>query len=58
MDDERGDRVVACGGLAENRDPEDLYIAVWLTIEVIVAAAVYVAIVKLWQHYKSCRSRA
>ncbi|MCC8395268.1 hypothetical protein LJ656_22020 [Paraburkholderia sp. MMS20-SJTR3] len=34
-------------------DPDDLYFAVWLTIEVIVAVVAYVTIVKLWQRYRA-----
>ncbi|MCC8395580.1 hypothetical protein LJ656_23650 [Paraburkholderia sp. MMS20-SJTR3] len=37
-------------------DPDDLYFAVWLTIEAIVAAVAYVAIVKLWRYYRARRS--
>ncbi|EDZ99394.1 conserved hypothetical protein [Burkholderia sp. H160] len=36
------------------RDPEDLYFVVWVTIELIVAALAYVAIIKLWRY---CRGR-
>jgi hypothetical protein len=35
------------------RDPEDLYIAVWVTIELIVAVLAYVAIMKLWRRYRT-----
>ena len=35
------------------RDPEDLYIAVWLTIELIAAVLAYVAIMKLWRWYST-----
>ncbi|WP_085489922.1 hypothetical protein [Paraburkholderia susongensis] len=35
------------------RDPEDLYIAVWMTIELIVAVLAYVAIMRLWRWYRS-----
>ncbi|MGF6740193.1 hypothetical protein OKW33_002233 [Paraburkholderia atlantica] len=35
------------------RDPEDLYIAVWLTIELIAAVLAYVAIMKLWRWYRT-----
>ncbi|APA88157.1 hypothetical protein BJG93_22475 [Paraburkholderia sprentiae WSM5005] len=35
------------------RDPEDLYIAVWLTIELIVAVLAYGVIMRLWQHYRT-----
>ncbi|MGF6505260.1 hypothetical protein [Paraburkholderia sp. 32] len=35
------------------RDPEDLYFVVWMTIELIVAALAYVAIMKLWRHYRT-----
>jgi len=34
------------------RDPEDLYIAVWVTIELIAATLAYVAIIKLWRHFR------
>ncbi|WP_084068450.1 hypothetical protein [Paraburkholderia heleia] len=37
------------------RDPEDLYIGVWMTIELISAVLAYVAIMKLWRH---CRTRS
>ena len=37
------------------RDPEDLYIGVWLSIELIVAALAYVVVMRLWRH---CRRRA
>jgi hypothetical protein len=33
-------------------DPENLYIGLWLTIELIVATLAYVAIMKLWQRYR------
>ncbi|WP_213302268.1 hypothetical protein [Paraburkholderia sacchari] len=39
-------------------DPENLYFAVWLTIEVIVAAGAYIAIMKLWRHCQRLRSHA
>ncbi|WP_296654581.1 hypothetical protein [Paraburkholderia sp.] len=39
------------------RNPEDLYIGVWVTIELIVAALAYVAIMKLWRHYQSKKLR-
>ncbi|KVS10443.1 hypothetical protein [Burkholderia multivorans] len=32
------------------RDPEDLYLLVWVTIDLIVAALAYAAILKLWRH--------
>ncbi|MCC8401205.1 hypothetical protein LJ655_04720 [Paraburkholderia sp. MMS20-SJTN17] len=35
------------------RDPEDLYIGVWLTIELIAAVLAYVAIMKLWRWYRT-----
>ncbi|WP_347814188.1 hypothetical protein [Paraburkholderia sp. BL10I2N1] len=35
------------------RDPENLYIGLWMTIELIVAVGAYVAIVKLWRHYRT-----
>jgi hypothetical protein len=34
------------------RDPEDLYFVVWVTIELIVAALAYAAIMKLWRWYR------
>ncbi|EDZ98511.1 conserved hypothetical protein [Burkholderia sp. H160] len=34
-------------------DPEDLYYVVWVTIELIVAALAYAAIMKLWRWYRS-----
>ncbi|MBB2926854.1 hypothetical protein [Paraburkholderia silvatlantica] len=37
------------------RDPEDLYIGVWMTIELFVAVLAYVAIMKLWRY---CRTRS
>ncbi|MCC8392629.1 hypothetical protein LJ656_08515 [Paraburkholderia sp. MMS20-SJTR3] len=40
------------------RDPEDLYIGVWLTIELLVATAVYLAITNIWRYWLRCRSRA
>ncbi|CAM2163200.1 conserved hypothetical protein [Paraburkholderia sacchari] len=40
------------------RDPEDLYFAVWVTIELIVALGTYIAIVRLWRHCQRLRSRA
>jgi len=36
------------------RDPEDLYFAVWVTIELAVAALAFWAIVRLWRR---CRSQ-
>ncbi|EDZ99393.1 conserved hypothetical protein [Burkholderia sp. H160] len=35
-------------------DPEDLFFLVWVTIQLIVAALAYVAIIKLWRY---CRGR-
>ncbi|MBB5497158.1 hypothetical protein [Paraburkholderia sp. MM5384-R2] len=35
------------------RDPDDLYYMVWVTIELIVAALAYVAILKLWRSYRT-----
>ncbi|SMG12104.1 hypothetical protein [Paraburkholderia susongensis] len=34
------------------RDPEDLYFTVWATIDLIVAALAYVAIMRLWRYYR------
>ncbi|WP_326491239.1 hypothetical protein [Paraburkholderia sp. HD33-4] len=34
------------------RDPEDLYILVWTTIELIVTVLAYVVIMKLWRCYR------
>nr|WP_081259215.1 hypothetical protein [Burkholderia territorii] len=33
-------------------DPEDLYFAVWVTIELIVAMLAYIAIMRLWRHHR------
>jgi len=38
------------------RDPEDLYIGVWVTIELIVAVLAYMAIMKLWRYYWAKRT--
>ncbi|WP_296651051.1 hypothetical protein [Paraburkholderia sp.] len=35
------------------RDPDDLYFVVWVTIELVVAVLVYVAIVELWSYYRT-----
>ena len=35
------------------RDPENLYIGLWMTIELITAALAYVAIMKLWRWYRT-----
>lgn len=35
------------------RDPEDLYIGAWVTIELIVAVLAYVAIMKLWRYHRT-----
>ncbi|MCC8401203.1 hypothetical protein LJ655_04710 [Paraburkholderia sp. MMS20-SJTN17] len=35
------------------RDPENLYIGLWLTIELIAAVLAYVAIMKLWRWYRT-----
>jgi hypothetical protein len=35
------------------RDPEDLYIGVWLSVELIVAVLAYVAITRLWRRYRT-----
>ncbi|HEX3378862.1 MAG TPA: hypothetical protein VHU21_03540 [Paraburkholderia sp.] len=40
------------------RDPEDLYILVWVTIELIVAMLAYVLIMRLWRHYQRKKNRA
>lgn len=40
------------------RDPELLYIGLWVTIELLVSVGVYIAIMKLWRHCQRCRSRA
>ncbi|MBB5508327.1 hypothetical protein HDG35_004608 [Paraburkholderia sp. JPY681] len=34
------------------RDPEDLYIWVWVPIDLIVAALAYVVIMRLWRCYR------
>ncbi|AIO31585.1 hypothetical protein DM39_710 [Burkholderia cenocepacia] len=34
------------------RNPEGLYIGVWITIELIVAVLAYRAIMRMWQHYR------
>ncbi|MBC8738378.1 hypothetical protein F6X40_16505 [Paraburkholderia sp. UCT31] len=34
-------------------DPENLYIGLWMTIELIVAVLAYVAIMKLWRWYRT-----
>ncbi|WP_081051603.1 hypothetical protein [Burkholderia diffusa] len=34
------------------RDPEDLYFAVWVTIELIVAVFAYIAITRMWRHHR------
>ncbi|WP_081060461.1 hypothetical protein [Burkholderia territorii] len=33
-------------------DPEDLYFAVWVSIELIVAMLAYIAITRLWRHHR------
>nr|WP_081062059.1 hypothetical protein [Burkholderia territorii] len=33
-------------------DPEDLYFAVWVTIELIVAMLAYIAIMRLWRYHR------
>ncbi|MBN3801775.1 hypothetical protein GXB81_01690 [Paraburkholderia sp. Ac-20336] len=35
------------------RDPEDLYFVVWVTIDLLVAALVYLALMRLWRHYRA-----
>jgi hypothetical protein len=40
------------------RDPGDLIFVVWVTLELIVAALAYAAIMRLWRHCQRCRSRA
>ncbi|WP_296654579.1 hypothetical protein [Paraburkholderia sp.] len=35
------------------RDPEDLYFIVWVTIDLLVAVLAYMAIIKLWRHYRT-----
>jgi hypothetical protein len=35
------------------RDPEDLYIGVWMTIELTVAVLAYMAIMNLGRHYRA-----
>ncbi|WP_414449017.1 hypothetical protein AB4851_07040 [Burkholderia sp. 22PA0099] len=35
------------------RDPEDLYIGLWITVELIVAAIAYVAIIRLWRRFSA-----
>ncbi|MEX3856157.1 hypothetical protein AB3X94_19160 [Paraburkholderia sp. BR10923] len=35
------------------RDPDDLYYVVWVTIELIVAALAYLAIIKIWRWYRT-----
>ncbi|MEX3638113.1 hypothetical protein [Paraburkholderia sp. BR14320] len=35
------------------RDPTDFYFVVWVTIELIVAALAYAAIMKLWRWYRT-----
>ncbi|MGF6923375.1 hypothetical protein OKW41_008974 [Paraburkholderia sp. UCT70] len=34
-------------------DPENLYIGLWMTIELLVAVLAYVAIMKLWRWYRA-----
>ncbi|MET3818906.1 hypothetical protein ACVK00_003832 [Burkholderia sp. PvR073] len=34
------------------RDPEDLYIGGWVTIELIVAVLAYIAIMWMWRRYR------
>ena len=34
------------------RDPEDLYIGAWITIELIVTVLAYIAIMWTWRHYR------
>ncbi|TDN70641.1 hypothetical protein [Paraburkholderia sp. BL10I2N1] len=38
-------------------DPDNLYFAVWLTIELIVAVLAYAAIIRLWRLYRGNRQR-
>jgi hypothetical protein len=40
------------------RDPEDLYIGVWLSIELIVTVFAYVVIMRLWRHSQRKKIRA
>ncbi|KVZ25935.1 hypothetical protein WL15_20210 [Burkholderia multivorans] len=35
------------------RDPEDLHFMVWVTIELIVAVLAYIAIIRMWRHYRN-----
>ncbi|MGF6445951.1 hypothetical protein QF002_006827 [Paraburkholderia youngii] len=35
------------------RDPTDFYFVFWVTIELIVAALSYAAIMKLWRWYRT-----
>jgi hypothetical protein len=39
------------------RDPEDLIIAVWLTLELIAAALAYVALMRLWRHFRARKTQ-
>jgi len=34
-------------------DPDDVYIPVMVAIELIVAVVVYMAIMRLWRHYRT-----
>lgn len=34
------------------RNPEALYIGVWITLELIAAVLAYIAIARMWQHYR------
>jgi len=38
------------------RDPEDLYIGGWVTIELIVAVLAYIAIMWMWRRYRGRKS--
>ncbi|MBN3801594.1 hypothetical protein GXB81_00765 [Paraburkholderia sp. Ac-20336] len=35
------------------RDPDDLFVTVWITIELIVAVLAYVVIIRLWRWYRT-----
>jgi hypothetical protein len=35
------------------RDPENLYIGLWMTIELISAVLAYITIMKLWRRYRT-----
>ncbi|NIF50985.1 hypothetical protein [Burkholderia sp. Ax-1724] len=43
----------AASDLLGVRDPDDLYFAVWLTVELIAAVLAYAAIMKLWRWYRT-----